>query len=87
MIWIDKLAARWLRRRGYSIVETSALVRARKELMDVAEYVDKSGHLNTVSGRRPRAIRRIRESLASTFVLSEPARIERDNPLLRRRAA
>lgn len=72
---VDLFMFWWLRRRGYRPVEEFALDAGYASLQGLHEYVDKSGHLNTVSGRRPRAIRRLTEGLVHAYQLLQPAQV------------
>lgn len=69
---IDVVAHAWLRARGYETVEAEPLAEARKMIAGTFDYVDKSGHLNTVSGRRPRAIERLKGGLGMAYILTAP---------------
>lgn len=71
---LDALAYRWLRRRGYATVEASTYEESRAHTMALLDYVERSGHLNTVSGRRPRAVARLREGLGASWILGMPDR-------------
>lgn len=72
MVLVDNVVAWWLRRRGYEVVERWALTAAREALCGAGIYADRSGHLNTVKGRRPRAVGRLTKSMAAGYLLSAP---------------
>lgn len=70
----DVVCAWWLRRRGWDVIDNEALSEARERISASLEYIDKSGHLNTVKGRRPRAVDRLVRTLWRALVRSSPAR-------------
>lgn len=71
--WMDGLAVWWLRRRGMDVVrDAGAHARARDGLMACWSYVRRSGHLNTVGGRVPRAVPRVLRSLEAGYVGTAP---------------
>lgn len=54
-LWLDRLAIRYLSSRGFVVLSETDHERARRAMEDCEDYILRSGHLNTVSGRRPRA--------------------------------
>ena len=69
---LDVLAARWLARRGWTTVPHSGAEISRDQLREAFDYVAKSGHLNTVSGRRPRAVARLKGMLGAAYMFGTP---------------
>jgi len=67
--WRDYLLlsfAWWVARRyDGTIVRYPHLSYATAKTIELQEYVRVSGHLNTVSGRRPNAVRRLNKDLES----------------------
>lgn len=61
----DGLVAR-AKTMGYVVITEEAFASAAITLGTLSTYVDKSGHLNTVKGRKPRAIARLIRGLART---------------------
>jgi hypothetical protein len=50
-------------RLGYTLVRTTDLNSATRHLSLAQAYVERSGHLNTVKGRKPRAVSSLTEKL------------------------
>ena len=61
--WVDEWAARYLQAGGTAVYADRQVRALQGMIRDSRYYVDRSGHLNTVSGRKPRAVHRIRQSL------------------------
>lgn len=71
---LDVLAYAWIRRRGYETVNAQALQASQRVLAEGYSYVERSGHLNTVSGRKPKAIERLKGYLSGGAFLATPDR-------------
>ena len=57
--WLDALACWPARRRGFIPLPLEDFTSAGVHAADLLRYIAKSGHLNTVSGRRPHAYKRL----------------------------
>ncbi len=71
-VLVDWIAYAWMGRRGYVQVENWALTAARAAIAGALDYTDRSGHLNTVKGRKPRAVKRLTSTMDSALLLSTP---------------
>lgn len=76
--WADRMAGRWLARRGYAVVRAGELTAARQVLDEVTAYVRRSGHLNTVSGRRPRSVAKVLGAMSLAHEYTAPADLSRN---------
>ena len=59
IVWI-------LAKANYVVIDKERFETGRAIIVRAAEYTHTSGHLNTVSGRRPQAVRRITQGLVSS---------------------
>lgn len=69
---LDRLAANYLTRRGNAVLSISQATIARTSAEKLCQYVERSGHLNTVSGRRPKAYKVLTRTLDSIRSVLRP---------------
>ena len=69
---LDMLAVRYLERRGNAVLSVQQAVGARTVADRLSHYVDTSGHLCTVKGRKPHAVKRLRRSLDALVGVLRP---------------